>query len=613
MAIDSYRIFDTTDYAKTIYFFTSLGVPVIPTSMVYRIDDITSGLDTEILDDTTVYPTGTSYTIDVSAALNGLVSASHTLEKRLITIEYFYGGSARNVAYDSYEVQKRLGTLFAASSYTYDPTATSDYGDDLNAAVAAIGSVPTTLYIDGVASLTANLIVPSNVHIIDTKEGYILQTGAFTLAINGPFTGYGDVAFSGFSAGQVTFGNGIEWVIPEWWGANTTPGTTNMTTAIQSALDTTKEVRLSKTTYAFTSIDIGPNERLIGSGWGCIGQDAFAHANWSNLTYCSGTILKCTSTTLNAITFGTTSHIWGTQIKDILIVGPGSGTTIGINASVDTGATYYVQNNYGFLDNVGVVNFATGILFDSFITNSWYDVNVRGCTTGIVFGDTSPCTDIKSYNIEVQHCATGIEFKYIDGISFFGGLVQGNTLGLKFNPTGAGYVYDVQLYGVWFEANTKSWGLSNGTNGISHIKFDSCRESTAWTWTLTDGDIINNISFDNCYFTNITIDFSGFSTGGATYWWTARNTRFYAITGLPTAYSQFFSGDNILLESPSRTIGLKGIGNSVIHSYEAPTTQAWKKGDICWNSIPDATEWIGWICVSAGTPGTWKGFGVIDT
>ena len=44
----------------------------------------------------------------------------------------------------------------------------------------------------------------------------------------------------------------------------------------------------------------------------------------------------------------------------------------------------------------------------------------------------------------------------------------------------------------------------------------------------------------------------------------------------------------------------------------APGDGPWLLGDIVWNADPAATEYIGWVCVVAGTPGTWKGFGAIQ-
>jgi hypothetical protein len=43
----------------------------------------------------------------------------------------------------------------------------------------------------------------------------------------------------------------------------------------------------------------------------------------------------------------------------------------------------------------------------------------------------------------------------------------------------------------------------------------------------------------------------------------------------------------------------------------APTTGEWARGDIVYNRSPSAGGNVGWICVTAGTPGTWKAFGSI--
>lgn len=53
-------------------------------------------------------------------------------------------------------------------------------------------------------------------------------------------------------------------------------------------------------------------------------------------------------------------------------------------------------------------------------------------------------------------------------------------------------------------------------------------------------------------------------------------------------------------------------GKRVVFESAAPTTRTWAAGDICFNSAPAAAGKVGWACVTAGTPGTWKAFGVID-
>jgi hypothetical protein len=43
-----------------------------------------------------------------------------------------------------------------------------------------------------------------------------------------------------------------------------------------------------------------------------------------------------------------------------------------------------------------------------------------------------------------------------------------------------------------------------------------------------------------------------------------------------------------------------------------PTSGAHARGEIVWNMNPSAGGKIGWVCVTSGTPGTWKPFGPID-
>ena len=49
----------------------------------------------------------------------------------------------------------------------------------------------------------------------------------------------------------------------------------------------------------------------------------------------------------------------------------------------------------------------------------------------------------------------------------------------------------------------------------------------------------------------------------------------------------------------------------IMYGTAAPTIKTFKKGDIVYNTNPIAGGFIGWICTTAGTPGTWKTFGAI--
>ena len=54
-------------------------------------------------------------------------------------------------------------------------------------------------------------------------------------------------------------------------------------------------------------------------------------------------------------------------------------------------------------------------------------------------------------------------------------------------------------------------------------------------------------------------------------------------------------------------------GYDPVQRYGAaiPATGTWGLGSIIWNSSPIAGGTIGWVCTTAGTPGTWKTFGAI--
>jgi hypothetical protein len=53
-------------------------------------------------------------------------------------------------------------------------------------------------------------------------------------------------------------------------------------------------------------------------------------------------------------------------------------------------------------------------------------------------------------------------------------------------------------------------------------------------------------------------------------------------------------------------------GKKILSGTAAPGSGAYNVGDIVFNSAPAAAGKIGWVCTTAGSPGTWKAWGVID-
>ena len=106
----------------------------------------------------------------------------------------------------------------------------------INAAVAAIGITPATLIVSEAETLTgASLTILSTLSLIIIQGGSIIKASTYILTINGDFAGC-DGCFVGFAVGDVTFGPySTKEPYAAWWQPNTTPGTTDMTLAVQSA------------------------------------------------------------------------------------------------------------------------------------------------------------------------------------------------------------------------------------------------------------------------------------------------------------------------------------------------------------------------------------------
>jgi len=63
--------------------------------------------------------------------------------------------------------------------------------------------------------------------------------------------------------------------------------------------------------------------------------------------------------------------------------------------------------------------------------------------------------------------------------------------------------------------------------------------------------------------------------------------------------------------NPSRGYQFSGI-NIIADGAAIPTVGTWLKGDKVMNNNPATGGYQGWVCITAGTPGAWKGFGLIE-
>lgn len=157
-------------------------------------------------------------------------------------------------------------------------------------------------------------------------------------------------------------------------------------------------------------------------------------------------------------------------------------------------------------------------------------------------------------------------------------------------------------------ANTNTIGILTGASGTSFawrndIQFNLFTGFTGFDIALLGQPGKTNISNNRCESIGTTASIKVGSVQA----------------GAPVTISQNWCRKNILVDDSSNiTDGtLLLYQNTESNTYQAwrktaaPTTGTWRKGDIVYNSDPATTEYIGFVCVSAGTPGTWLGFGQI--
>lgn len=79
-----------------------------------------------------------------------------------------------------------------------------------------------------------------------------------------------------------------------------------------------------------------------------------------------------------------------------------------------------------------------------------------------------------------------------------------------------------------------------------------------------------------------------------------------------TSDKAYFARPTLAIMGSPRYLHFTSITKPTWSNTAAPTVGTWARSDIVYNSAASASGSIGWVCTTAGTPGTWKTFGTIS-
>jgi hypothetical protein len=274
-------------------------------------------------------------------------------------------------------------------------------------------------------------------------------------------------------------------------------GVTDDTIKIQAAIDATPEgatLYFPVGIYLFSNITISESIEIFGEGWYVKTNQAFGNANWLTADALGGAVLKSTATSGTAITFSNASLVKHFRMQNIAVLGPGTGTSIGVSVANTVIAT--VQNR---MVNVLVANFSVGVQFINSYESQFTSLLIRGCQRGFSAPNVSGggiFSDNHFYRCAFETCSDGVNLQLASGISFHGCLWQNCTEGLRLQPQVAGGVETITVEGEsWFE-NVGGNGINiDATNGsLKHLIFKQSRMG-AGAIAFNGSDVFNYVTF----------------------------------------------------------------------------------------------------------------------
>jgi hypothetical protein len=279
--------------------------------------------------------------------------------------------------------------------------------------------------------------------------------------------------------------------------------------------------------------------------------------------------------------------------------------------------------------------------------------------------------EIRVTNSQMRGCATGIEIDGIEGLTAAQSIMSVDVIGCRmYGPTSGtandrgfyirgtsrGSIRDCIVsefdgYGIDFVGPSENYVIDNCTiNGnelagiysrdtdlITDVNISNCRiygnaasSGLATKPGIRIGSLCQNWEVKNCAFgtsvsesqaTSVAIEpaaqyislVNNHTYGVVDYAYRVTGATSFATTStLQLNFVGNTADPGIVVYDGSPCATVVGPGLRQMWFNAAPSVGTWLVGDIVWNTSASAGGFVGWVCTTAGTPGTWKTFGAIS-
>jgi hypothetical protein len=327
---------------------------------------------------------------------------------------------------------------------------------------------------------------------------------------------------------------------------------------------------------------------------------------YSNTFSGQGTYIKCSGTN-----GGNPFLIPPRIFQGFHVSGPGtSGSSVGIRLGLPSSNTYRAFFRWS---DVTVRTFGRGIDVYNMYNVHWDNINVGYCNEGVRCHPTAGSSDggyVNAWNwinCHIGDCPTyGVSIDSIQlskTINWYQCVIERCAEGAS--GTAQIHLRNVSLFGsgVYLE----------GTYNKPCLRWLGAAHIVGADWYVNAGNIDMNNQGD-ATFSIDRLNMDGNSrpqivnmSGSA--WVSLKHSliRNNVAQSARVIQSSFVQGvGTIDFQVPSMRLGAGSNIRRHASGTAAPTSGTWARGDIVWNVNPSAGGTMGWMCVAAGTPGTWR-------